>query len=165
MALISTPGAANADTYASLAEAQAYMDSLPYKAAWTSATTAAQEGALKAAARKLDLLAWKGIKTTAAQALAWPRANVYDRDGYIIDSAAVPAFLKNAQAELALRELEEDRAADPALGQPTRVKAGPVEVEMGNGARRTPNLLPSLVEQMVAAYVTASGNSVRLVRA
>ena len=165
MALVPTPGATSADSYASLAEAQAYMDSLAFAVEWTAATQAQQEGALRAACRKLDLLTWRGIKATSAQALAWPRYNVTTRDGYWIDSATVPAFLKNAQSELALRELQEDRASDPALGQPTRVKAGPVEVEMGQGARRSPAMLPSLVQQMVAAYLTTSGGGVKLVRA
>lgn len=166
MALIETAGATNADTYATLAEAQAYMDSLAYKAAWASATQAAREGALRSACRKLDLCSWKGTKTTGPQALEWPRYGVTDRSGYSIEASTIPTWLKNAQAEQALRELEEDRGSDPALGQPSRVKAGPIEVEMGQGTRKAPALLSDLVLQMVSPYLSSPvGSVVRLVRA
>lgn len=166
MALDPTPGGASSNTYASLAEAEDYLGTLKYKDAWATATDPEKEGALRSAARKLDLLGWVGVRTSATQAMAWPRIGAVDRDGYSLDSSTIPVWLKDAQAEQALRELEEDRGADPALGQSLRVKVGPLEEERGPGARQTPALITDLVAQMVSPYLKgAIGSTVRLGRA
>ena len=151
MAVITTPGASDATSYASLAEAEAYMATLVHKDAWAG-TDQTKEAALQQATRLLDTLAWKGRKATAAQALAWPRTGVTDRDGYEVDPATIPVALRNACAEFAFRLLGEDRAADAGGLAPASLQVGSLNV---SGLRR--QVFPASVLEMVRDLREAGG--------
>ena len=107
MALITTPGSATADSYASLAEAAAYHTARG-NSAWTG-TDALKEAALIRATQWLDGRygdQWPGTRRyLRAQALDWPRVDAYDRDSTYIDMETIPPEVRNAVAEAALREL------------------------------------------------------------
>src|SRR5712691_5596582 len=99
--LVATPGAANANSYATVLEAAAYFaDRLPLVPPWSA--VADQTAALLMATRVLDLMAvarrtlriskggtryfytsraWTGAPATTTQALAWPRTGMYDLNG------------------------------------------------------------------------------------
>ena len=152
MAITATPGASNATSYASLAEAEAYMLTLVHKDDWTAGTDPTKEAALQQATRLLDTLTWKGRKATAAQALAWPRTGVTDRDGYEVDPATIPVALRNACAEFAFRLLGEDRAADAGGLAPASLQVGSLNV---SGLRR--QVFPASVLEMVRDLREAGG--------
>lgn len=115
--VIATPGAANATSYLTVAEADAYLDARPNVAAWTGASADARARAVITATRLLSPLPWRGSRTTAAQALAWPRADCPNPDapwgvsGVTGDewiyyaSDVIPQRVKDACAELALELL------------------------------------------------------------
>lgn len=131
MALVTTPGAANADSYATIAEADAYNASRPFSSAWTG-TDAAKEAALKQATRLLDAsFAWTGAAVDGVQALMWPRSGMYSRTGYAIAPTVIPQALKDAQSEFARQLLEADRTADDDAQKLNiaEVKAGSVAVK------------------------------------
>jgi len=116
MTLIVTPGATDADSYATLAEANDYHLSRLHNSEWTAATDVMKEAALLWATRTLDAnFYWVGVKATDTQSLDWPRSGVVDRNGYSIDSDIVPVEVKNAQSELAFLLIKNDRtlSADP----------------------------------------------------
>jgi len=79
MTLTVTAGSTSADSYATVAEADAYMTArggfqtgtLP--AEWTALSTAQKEMRLRLAASLMDSLMFRGIKATRAQSLAFPR--------------------------------------------------------------------------------------------
>lgn len=102
MALDTTVGGASADSYGSLAEADAYF-SARVTGNWDGADSH-KEMALRRATTYLDNIGrgrWKGLRNTSAQALAWPRAGAYDEDGYPIATDTIPTALKRAQFEAA----------------------------------------------------------------
>lgn len=113
-------GLATAQSYISAADASTYHTAHG-NTAWTG-TDAVKEAALVRATAWLDgryLSRWPGVRYTSTQALEWPRAGAVDCDGNEL-SAMVPAALKNALCEAALKEL---------------VKAGSLsEPDNGNGA-------------------------------
>ena len=158
MALVTTPGAVDADTYASLAEAVAYVGTLTFAGKWPSGEPA-QEALLKQAARKMDTLSFKGTRAASAeaQALAFPRAGLVDRDGYAIASNVVPRAVKTAQIELALWLAKKDRTADPS---PSTLKVGSLEI---SGSSR--QAFPDHVMAILAPFLNSYGCSVKLVRA
>ena len=158
MALVTTPGAVNADTYASLAEAVAYVGTLTFAGTWP-ATEPAQEALLKQAALKMETLAWKGTRAASAeaQALAFPRAGLVDRDGYAIDSTIIPRAVKTAQIALALWLAKKDRTADPS---PSLLKVGSLEIS-GTVQRS----FPDHVMAMLAPFLDSYGCCVKMVRA
>jgi Putative DnaT-like ssDNA binding protein len=113
MTIVATPGAANANSYETLVEAQAYMDNRLNVDAWTNGSTS-QEEALLQACQILEQLDYLGLSYqdtpnedgylhTTPQALKWPR--VLDDTGALIRNYAVnvvPSPIKNAQSEIAL---------------------------------------------------------------
>lgn len=107
MALITTPGAADANSYASLVEAAAYH-SARGNSTWTG-TDALKEAALIRATQWIDGRygdQWPGTRRhLREQALDWPRVDAYDRDGTYVDVDTIPPEVLNATCEAALREL------------------------------------------------------------
>lgn len=133
MALITTPGATNANSYATVDEFKAYRTNrLPASAAVLAAIDAAIEIALIVAARSLDAnFDWTGAAVDDVQALTWPRTGMLTRNGYSISSTTIPQALKDAQCELAYQllagvDLVSD--SDASKQNVSSVKAGSVAV-------------------------------------
>lgn len=165
--IVATAGANNANSYCTLAEAQAYHDVHLYASAWTDAEDDNKVIALIWATRTLDeMCEWAGDKVTQEQALRFPRYNVYDQDGFIQVHTAIPQWLKNATAELARHLLTKDRlqSMEDAITGLKSVQAGPVAVEFDSMDRIT--VFPQSVQQIIAPYITNStgGFQIPLVR-
>lgn len=124
--LIATPGAADANSFATAAEYVAHVATRLHLPAGVTVTgdtlTPTEERALLDAARDLDALPWPGVAVDAAQRLAWPR---YDEgwgcvhnaalpESYYMGGALIPRRLKEAQIERALDYLRAG-ATDPML--------------------------------------------------
>lgn len=135
--LIETVGAANANTYASLAEYKAYIETrVPY-VEWRDlailGTTIDEqlEIDLIAACRLLsNNLKWTGTAASETQVLSWPRNGMYSRNGVLIASNVNPVDLKLAQCEYAIQIRNGDLLSDndAAAKGVSKVKAGSVEV-------------------------------------
>ena len=70
-------GKADANSYASVADGDAYHDGHLYATAWTGATADQKAVALVMASRLIDSeYQFNGTRTQSWQALQWPRANV-----------------------------------------------------------------------------------------
>lgn len=68
-----TVGGAAANSYLTIAAADAIVETMPGTTAWATATTDQKTRALITATRGLDTLAWIGTPTATTQALDWPR--------------------------------------------------------------------------------------------
>lgn len=165
MALITTPAAANADSYATLVEAAVYLAGSPYAASWEAASAEAQEWAMRTGALRIDAIpgAWTGAASTETQALGWPRIGMANRNGFAIASGEIPAALKNAQIEYAKQLLESDLTATNSVAAQgiTSIKAGPValtfkESEEAYAALRQEQTLAAAVPDAVRALLVPS---------
>ena len=95
---------ANADSYVSLADANAYWAANGAPAAWTSLDDAGKEARLRGAARYLQdqqRLPYTGAIAAWDQALAWPRVGASNY-GVAVPASAIPAAIKQAQIWLAV---------------------------------------------------------------
>lgn len=104
-------GLAAADSYQSLADADNYVAAHGADATWTAAADADKEEGLRLATQYLDTTyggRWRGLRANDTQALAWPRDNAVDDDGYAIDDESVPARLEDACSELAVKAVGGD---------------------------------------------------------
>jgi len=173
MALIVTPGADNANSYATLAEADQYHDERLHNSAWTGAGDPTKEAALIWGARTLDAnFRWKGRKATDTQSMQWPRFGVYDYNDYLIASDEIPVAVKYAQSELAFLLIEGDRtiAADPTPDAVREVKLGSITLKF-DSEKMQAALASSVVVlvQDLGSFVGAGkpggGAVLRLVRA
>jgi len=113
MPLVTDPSL-GANSYATVAEADAYNAARPFGTAWAALTPEAKEGALQFSTILLDAsFIWTGEPTNlSGQTLCWPRMGMFTRNGLPIDSMVIPIELKYAQAEYARQSVAADLTAD-----------------------------------------------------
>lgn len=131
MALIATPGDPAANSFETVAEADAYFQTRPGSDAWFELAPTEKEAALIQATRLITVgICWTGTPTTETQALPWPRTGMAARNGGLVADTAVPLDLKWATSELALALLTRDRVAEnqaDALGL-KELQVGPIDL-------------------------------------
>lgn len=116
--LVTTAGASDANGYCTVAEADAYHDTLLFRTDWPdTGTNVAQvkERAIITATRLLDALwVWYAYQThPEIQSLQWPRQALLKRGGWVFQPFdQVPPELKNATAEFGRQLIAADRSAD-----------------------------------------------------
>lgn len=174
MVLTIETGAAivGADSYASSAEAVAYLDNR-YGAA--NAFTFAgdpdlQDQWMRKAATYVDgfVVSFPGYRVSIDQGLQAPRLDWITRDGWCVGSSTIPAQLKSAQMEAAYwlalnptKSLLPPQASQSGELTAKRIKAGPVEIEksFGVGTAQQAVVLP-VVEALLAPLMGRGGEAV-----
>jgi hypothetical protein len=171
-----TVGGANANSYQTLADAQAIVDGMVQDAdvtAWAAATTDAKNRALYTATQRLDRERFIGARSTDTQALQWPRTGVRKPDTYINTYAVgfpfrittdyytdteIPDQIKKAQVMLAVYlNNNVDGLGLTSLEDFKNVKVGSLDVtpSQGMGADK----IPPLVERyMTGLRISGPGN-------
>ena len=166
--LVATAGAANANSFCTVAEATAYNDSHLYSSAWENAENDQKIIACIWATRILDSnYAWKGIIASSTQALQWPRYGVLDRNNqFYLSSTTIPQFLINATAELARLLIEKDRLAeiDDQVSGIKAVTADVVSVQFSTDLQDKKKIVPDSVYMLISWYLEGSKYSIPLVR-
>lgn len=107
MAIIVEDGTGKVDavSYLSVADADTHHTARG-NTQWTALTTTQKEQALVRATDYIDKRfgrKFRGSKIGNTQALEWPRSGATDNDGFSLGSASIPAQLKKATAEYAMR--------------------------------------------------------------
>ncbi len=164
----STVGGTDANSYISIADANAYHDTHPYSSVWDGASTDEKCRALVTATRLLDTwYVWEGDVASSDQALLWPRDGVIGPNGYEEDSDAIPIRIQQGTAELARQLLTSDRTADSELETQgiQSLKAGSVALTFRSVVAKP---IPDAVASLVSFYgvkQSATGGAVHLYRA
>lgn len=143
MTLVTTPAAVNADSYAAVADADAYFTATN-NTAWAGATSD-KEVALRQGCQYIENSyrnRWVGVRSTQPQSLAWPRGDgarglyrttmlfpLLDIDGFPIATTAIPQQLINAQCEAALLALQ-GVVLEPTLVRGGLIKSLSTEVDV-----------------------------------
>lgn len=160
LVLVTTAGDATANAYASLADAEAYALTLPLVGDWATAAEATKNAAIAQATRMMDAMEWTGYRTDpGTQALQWPRQAVYDREGYAIASNAIPAKVRDACCEFAIRLVADDRAADAGGLAPETIELGSLKI---GKMHRYP--VPASVYEMTREYLAGTQGAPAMVR-
>lgn len=122
-------GLANANTYGSIAESNAYATQRGWTA-WLALSDADKEKHLLLA---MDYMRakyrgrWKGIRVRDNMSLDHPRFDFYDVDHYLIASNIVHVDVKNAQFELAERSRTQTLLPDVSSANSGALKSETVE--------------------------------------
>lgn len=124
------------NSYVTIAEADALLDDRPYATAWTASanTDDAKTRSLITATRILDeQFSWRGVASSQAQPLGWPRTGVYDRIGASV--TGVPDEIKLATALMALALTVSNRidSAQQSGGEISSVSIGDISVDYTEG--------------------------------
>lgn len=166
LTLIATAGAADANTYCTLAEADVYFTKRLHKTSWEEASSGDKNMALAWASSILDNeMNWHGwTMYPDVQALRWPRSGAVTPDGRSVTSVAIPQFLKNATAEFAMQLIADDRMADNDMLGIKQIAVSSIQITRDKYDQRP--LIPQAVWQMVRPYGTrySSTSSVNLIR-
>lgn len=166
--LEATPGAEDANAYATVAEAEEYASYRVGGAAFLALTDEKQIQALVTAAGDIDTLetdpGFIGDRATDDQALAWPRTGTdYDDD-------ELPSSLVKANIELAMSyapafasgSTTDVLATESGNGNIKREKVGPLETEYfaaGSGGATAFTRFPAVVQRLLYGLVLLPAES------
>lgn len=177
MALITTPGAEDAESYASIETINAYAvkhgASFPITGEdgpGTAAAIAAAEAAARRATAWIDGTygpRFIGAPVAASQALEWPRSDAAYR-GEDLPTDTIPRQIVESMCEAAIRELAEPGIMSPDMDRGGRVKRerveGVIDVEYMDGAPVATTF--TVIDGKLAALLQpAAGGSTFLLRA
>jgi hypothetical protein len=95
-----TLGGASANSYVTLADADAYFETTPDATNWDDKTNDQKNRALISATRWIDALSFYGKRCSETQALKWPRED-YKVDGIELACTLIPIGIEVATYELA----------------------------------------------------------------
>ncbi len=157
--VIATPGATDANSYTTVAEADAYFGDSFGRGLWTTASASDKEALVITASRTLDqYILWIGQKATVDQAMEWPRK------GTPYASDVIPSKVKYATFELAYFTLENGGLS---FAQQTvdSVKVGPVSVDFSKNS--TDAGIPSFIESLIGdlgSPIIVGGSTVRMAK-
>jgi hypothetical protein len=176
-------GLADANSYADLDAAAAYVDARPYSSAWTGSDDDKKRFLIMATLMIDSMFRFQGFKANSSQALQWPRAFAPDPDaiqgayrlplqgtyGGYFPSNVVPPILVQATCEQALHlaGLTSVPTAPANAGIKEFEIAESIRVVFDSSTESSPPIT-SLVQQMlgrIASYQNSRGGNVRLTRA
>jgi hypothetical protein len=177
MTLIVETGAIdpNANSYASIAQADARHSTSTSADAWDNLDPAQKEQRLITATRRLDaLFDWVGTPYRHDQPLGFPRRNLYDQTGRPVYMKTVPTTVRNAAIDLALW-LPEDTPSASSAGTDDvieEITLGPIGIKMAaaSSSGTTPTARPLIPSDIIMAlrhfgsYVGGGVGVGRLVR-
>lgn len=153
--LVTTPGAADANAYCTLAFANQYHEDRPaVGTTWALASDDRKNAAILWATTLMDSLwDWKGWPTDALQALLWPRQGMIKLNNWdYVDIHTIPVELQRATAEYARQLLASDLAGNSDIETfgVTSLKAGPVAFTFKDSvvAKPVPDTVFTLIPPM-----------------
>lgn len=158
-------GSATAESYISVADATTRHANLG-NAAWAAlASDTVREQYLRRATEYMEgayRQRWKGYKKTSAQALSWPRDDVYldysvGGPDNLVSNTIVPADVKNACADLALKAATVTLAADISKAVVREKVVDVIEVEYDTNAPAYTQY--RAIDMQLSAYLKAGGKA------
>jgi len=177
--IVATPGAADANSYLTLAQAQAIIDGFVLDADvqhWNSGNDDSRNRALFTATQRLDRERFLGARATDTQALQWPRTGVRKPDTYINTYAVgfpfrittdyftdteIPPQIKYAQTVLAVfLHNNTDALGLSGLEDYKNVKIGSLDVtpNVGFGAVGADKVPPLMERYLTGLRISGPGN-------
>ena len=173
-----TAGGANANSYMTLAQADAYVEAMIESTdvgKWTTGTDDTRNRALAAAAERLDRERFLGARATDTQARQWPRTGVRKPDTYVNTYATgfpvrrsadyftdteIPDQVKRAQIELAVYlKNNTDGISLSGLNDFKNVKIGSLDVTPDKtGAVGADHVPPMFERYLTGLRISGPGN-------
>jgi len=174
--VVATPNAANANSFLTLAEAQAYWATRLFTDMWdnsndqSAAVILATRTMVSAFAPRREFVppssshdgyfiihpTWTGTPATTTQRLPWGRDGMLDINGNAIAANVIPQELKDATAELAGQMSKSDRLIDNdvAVQGLTGVRAGSVALSFKENITMLKTLPDSVMMMLVPSWLT-----------
>lgn len=171
MAIVSTPGASNANAYGEVTVIDSYAVATAWAATWAALTpSSAKEALAIRAARALDQIAFAGWMTNDDQALQFPRGGISTPRGVMLDDETIPPAITRAWAHIAAWLSSFPATTDPfsvaTNANIKREKTGPLETEyFAAPASDGSTFLSTVILPMLRPFgIVGAMGTVRLVR-
>lgn len=148
-------GLANANSYASVADADAYVADRGI-AGWAALSSTVKQQSLIRGTDYLEQTyrdAWKGYRVTSTQALSWPRSDVIV-DTFPVAANIVPTAVVRACIEMALRASDGDELIADLGQQVVRERVDVIETEYAQYG--SPSAKYPAVNRLLIPYVLSS---------
>jgi hypothetical protein len=173
-------GKVDANSYADVAEGDAFHEAHLYATDWTGASAADKAAALVFATRLIDAhYQFRGFKSHQTQALQWPREFARDDDALRVsgigglmshseyfESDIVPKVLRDATIETARELIKANRTEDPdGEGLASLSLTGTLSLTFNKNDRRP--VIPHVAQAVLSKlgeYLNRSTGMARLVR-
>ena len=136
-----------ANSYVTLAEADAYFETTPDDSTWADKTDDQKNRSIISATRFIDDFEFYGDRCTTTQALKWPREN-YKVDGVKLTCTLIPDEVKVATLELARALANNPTALTGSKGTDgtyEEVKLGDLEVKY-NTDSQNPGMVNTILD-------------------
>jgi len=134
-----TLSGASSNSYVTLAEADAYFETVPNSSTWDDKTDDQKNRSIISATRWIDSLNFYGDRCDTSQALSWPRNN-YHIDRVELTCSEIPADIKYATYELARALINDTDAITGNTGTTglyDEVKLGELQVKYNKQSQAT----------------------------
>ena len=167
--LVTTAGAADANAFVSLADANIYHKGRVHNPEWVNASGGDKSAAIVMATRSLCYhYNYVGTRTNETGALCWPRTGVLDKSAYDVNPNTIPQFMEDATAEFAFLLLGKDSTVTENIsGGLQELVADDVSLKWNDSKTKYFPDIPKSVRKMVSYYVpaVATAGVVHLIRA
>ena len=160
---------ANANSYVTLTEANAYFETVPDSTTWDNKTVDQKNRSLISATRWIDSFVYYGDRCDEDQALKFPRTN-YQVDRVELSCSTIPLNIKYAQYELARALANDTDAMTGNLGTDgnfSEVKLGDIEVKYNTASQGTGSVNNILdvypwLQSYLGAYILGGAGSFQM---
>lgn len=148
-----TVGGTSANSYVTLAEADAYWADHYHSSAWDALADDDKNKLLIMATRNLDnWVIWEGSRSDEEQALRLPRYGMTDCDNYQIDGDVIPTNVKYATHELAAHLISFNPSAEPDTKGFSKIKVDVIELEIDKMDRDSVTVIPDTVSKLLECF-------------
>lgn len=128
--VVETVGSASANSFVSVAEADAYVETRLNSSAWTG-DDAKKKAVIEATREISALTGWIGNRVDDTQALSWPRQGAVNPDSpncSLFETNEIPQAVKDATSELAFQFLKAGTSDVAAIDPNQNVQEKTVDV-------------------------------------
>lgn len=153
----------NANSLVSIVDADQINLDFENDADWIAAAQAVKERALRLATRFLNInYIWAGYKVDEDQTTQWPREEMYDEDGNLIDNDIVHQLVKEACTYLAIKVIDGDTLLED-LENESKVKktkdvVGPITEEREYIVGENPGKTYPVTEKLISPFIINGGS-------
>ena len=153
--VIATAKGTTSNSYATLTDAESYMEGRSDTTTWDAASNDTKNRALVTATNRLEQQDFHGTPTDADQRLKWPRSGLTDMDSRSYDQDEIPRPVEEAAYEMALPLVNGDlELKDTGLEGFNSVGVGPLKIDVFHG--REAGALPRQIRRLLRGLMVGS---------
>lgn len=149
----------DANSYSSVEFADDYTEAnIHASAAWLDLEEEDKQRLLVRSSKVLDFrFKWNGQRVEQDSGLKWPRAGVYDEDGFLIRDDVIPKILQEATCEFAIYLMDTDWTAPRENDEFKEIQVDVIDIKFDTNFRRA-YIPPTIIAMLEGLGASNTGN-------